>query len=343
MLNRNLVIRELRDVLLLAAVGFLMTWSGLTCRNCIDSPREFWIIASFASLIWIVLWKGNAHLGDYVTGSVSWLEHPERRFFYSLAFTIVYTFAAMYTLGGIYYLIFDVNLTPGAIYSVVVTIIISLFMHGRSFLINWKQTSINAERLERESIKARYESLRSQVNPHFLFNSFNALTNLVHEDPDKAVRFIKQLSEVYRYVLDTREREVVSLEEEVTFLRSYLYLQEIRFGDKLRVDVQLEDLHHAIPPLALQMLIENAIKHNIVSAEHPLKIFIFVEDGYVVVRNSLQRRLDGVEHSPGIGLENIRRRYEFLSDKRVGIAEIDGFFVVKLPLLAEISHEVTDH
>jgi len=334
--NKKLIFSEIRDILILAAVGLLITWSGLACRDCIDNTREFWIIASFASLLWIALWKGNAYLGSYVTRRVSWLTHPERKFFLYLIFTIVYTFGVMYLIGFIYQLIFSVYLTRGAFYSVIIAIIISLFMHGRSFLINWKASVIDAERLQRESIAARYESLKNQVNPHFLFNSFNALTNLVYEDPDKAVKFIKRLSEVYRYVLETREKEVVPAAEEFSFLDSYLYLQEIRFGNKLKIEVNVPDRNFAVAPLAVQMLIENAIKHNIVSEEDPLSVNVFIQDGFIVIKNNLQPRSSLGEPSAGVGLENIRRRYEFLSAKKVEIDSSNGNFIVKLPLLTQV-------
>jgi sensor histidine kinase YesM len=342
-LNRKLILAEIRDVVMLGAIGFVMTWSGLTCRDCIDNRREFWIIASFTSIMWIALWKGNSYLGSYTTRRVSWLTHPERKFFLLLAFTIVYTFGTMYLLGYIYNLSFGMDLTVGAMYSVIITIIISLFMHGRSFLINWKKTTIDAERLKRENIAARYESLKNQVNPHFLFNSFNALTNLVHEDPDKAVTFIKQLSEVYRYVLDTREKEVVSAEEEFGFLRSYLYLQEIRFGEKLIVEMDIPHMNFLVAPLALQMLIENAIKHNVVSEDDPLRVRIYTDDGFIVVRNNFQPKSSVSEPSAGIGLENITKRYGFLSNKSVIVHSDDEHFMVKLPLLTESANEYRDH
>jgi LytS/YehU family sensor histidine kinase len=156
----------------------------------------------------------------------------------------------------------------------------------------------------------------------------------VYEDQDKAVKFIKQLSEVYRYVLDTRDKEVVTLEEERKFLRSYLFLQQIRFGDKLKLQVELDGIQTLVAPLVLQMLVENAIKHNVVSEEDPLHIRIFSENGYIVVENDLQRKSVLVDDSPGLGLDNIARRYEFLSDKKMEVIQ-NGKFIVKLPLITE--------
>ncbi len=112
-------------------------------------------------------------------------------------------------------------------------------MHGRSFLNNWRQAEMNSIELQKESMRSQYDSLKNQVNPHFLFNSLNALTNLIYDDQDKAAKFVKQLSEVYRYVLETQNKEVVPLADELKFLNSYLFLQQIRFGDKLKLEIHV--------------------------------------------------------------------------------------------------------
>ena len=222
--------------------------------------------------------------------------------------------------------------------TVVITILISIFLNAKNFLFFWQQAASEKEKFEKESIVARYESLKSQVSPHFLFNSLNALTHLVYQDPDRAVNFIKQLSEVYRYVLDTRDKELVMLSEELSFIRSYLFLQDIRFGKKLIVIIGEMDSDIRVAPLALQMLIENAIKHNVVSDEHPLTIRLYTAGGFLVVENNLQKKTySGEELSAGVGLENIRRRYAFLSNKKVSISENGTTFVVKLPILNQTS------
>jgi LytS/YehU family sensor histidine kinase len=283
--------------------------------------------------MWVFLWKGNSYVADLISIRVSWIDFPVKRFVLGLAATMVYTFAAMYGLGAVYHYLFDANFESSVTYSVIITLIISLFMHGRSFLLNWKQSSIAAEQLKRESIAAKYESLKNQVNPHFLFNSLNALSNLVYEDQDKAVKFIKQLSEVYRYVLDTREKEVVSIAEELKFLQSYLFLQQIRFGDKLKIEISVRKEAINVAPLALQLLIENAIKHNVVSEDDPLTVRIFEADQYIVVENNLQKKTSLGEPSAGVGLQNICKRYEFLSDRKVETIKDEKTFTVKLPIL----------
>jgi hypothetical protein len=334
--TRKRIIGEILQIIVLASLGVLMTVAGLTCRDCFDTTREFWIIASFTGFLWVALWKGNSYLADYLSTKVSWIASPFRRLTIGIVATIVYTLVALYFFGAIYYYAFGFNMTSEAWYSVLITMIISLFMHGRAFLINWRQSAVIAEKLKRENIAARYESLKNQVNPHFLFNSLNALTNLVYEDQDKAVKFIKQLSEVYRYVLDTRDKEIVPLASEIEFMNSYMFLQRIRFGNKLRLNVKVSPEGLFIAPLALQMLVENAIKHNVVSEEDPLSIHIFVEDDYILISNNIQERTSSGEISSGIGLENIQKRYEFLTSRKVSIVNDGKNFIVKLPMIREV-------
>ncbi len=299
--------------------------------------RLYLIIGSFTASMWVFLWMGNAYMSVWLDGMISWQTDAGKRFTAGVVGMFVYTFAAVYFLAWFYrfFIHFDVgDDINGTLYgTIIITVIISMFMTGRSFLINWKQAAVDAEASKREFIKAQYESLKNQVNPHFLFNSLNALTHLVYEDPDKAAKFIKQLSEVYRYVLDTRDKEVVPLEEELKFLDAYMFLQQIRFGDKLSVKRNLDGIGTAVAPLSLQMLIENAIKHNEISGEYPLKIDLYEEGEFIVVENSLHRKNRLPEVMPGLGLDNIRKRYEFLSEIKVEVSDQDGKFKVKLPCI----------
>lgn len=321
-----------RDLVLLTILGLVMTIvSGYT-----RSLNQFLVVGSFSSLLWIFLWKGNAELSGYLETKIDWFNQPIKSLAILSLGTIVYTTCVIFLLMQIYARLADVDFGDSilTIYlATLITIVISLFMHGRSFLISWKESALNAEKLKRESVTAKYESLKNQVNPHFLFNSLNALTSLVYEDRDKAAKFIKQLSDVYRYVLDTRDMEVVTIAEEIKFLESYLYLQQIRFGDNLKIHNELETVTGNLPPLSLQMLVENAIKHNVISSEFPLTIHLFFKDNKIIVSNNLQikRKLD--EKSGGLGLDNIIKRYEFLSDRPVEILNANGSFEVRLPIL----------
>lgn len=298
---------------------------------------SYLIVGSFTACLWNFLWLGNAYTSNLVSLKLSWTEHPTKRFLIGMVVMIAYTLTVLFVVVFFYEFAlgirFRTDISDLIWSSLSITFIISLFMHGRAFLQNWKTAELNSVHLQKENMKAQYDSLKSQVNPHFLFNSLNALTNLIYEDQDKAAKFVKQLSEVYRYVLDTQGKEVVSLDEEVKFLRSYLFLQQIRFGDKLKVDLQIDSSNAHVAPLVLQMLVENAIKHNIISSEQPLRIRIYGEKQNIVVENNIQRKNVLPEDSKGIGLENIRKRYGFLSNEKVQVEETPSEFIVRLPIL----------
>lgn len=319
----------------LTLAGFAMTLIYVTPWT--RSWNVYLRLGSFTASTWVFLWIGNNYVSHLVGEKFPWTDKPVRTFVISMIGTVVYTVIALLVL--IYFfeyflsmrLRFDIKQLLWT--SLTITIMVSLFMHSRSFLTSWKAAELNSAQLQKENIKAQYDSLKSQVNPHFLFNSLNALTNLIYEDQDKAARFVKQLSEVYRYVLDTQGREVVSLADEVKFLKSYLFLQQIRFGDKLKVDIDLDSVNAQVAPLVLQMLVENAIKHNVISIDQPLTINISADKDRIVVKNNIQKKNVLPEDSKGIGLENIKRRYSFLSNHMIEIAEAGGSFIVKLPVL----------
>jgi LytS/YehU family sensor histidine kinase len=188
--------------------------------------------------------------------------------------------------------------------------------------------------LKEEHIKSQFEALKNQVNPHFLFNNLNVLSSLIHIDKDAASTFVRQMSKVYRYVLEFKEQESIDLKEEITFLDSYFYLLKTRFGDNLQITSKIPDeyLKRKIVPMALQMLVENAIKHNVISNIKPLEIVLGVENDHLFVRNNLQKK-SSVELSSGIGLQNIKRRYDFLTTKKVLVEDDENYFTVKIPLL----------
>ena len=196
-----------------------------------------------------------------------------------------------------------------------------------------KKAQLEAEQFKKISIEAQFEALRNQINPHFLFNSFNVLSSLVYKDPDTSAKFIAQLSHVYRYLLYSQEKKVVALRDEMEFIKAYLFLLEIRFGENLIIKInELEDKEYYIAPATLQMLIENAIKHNVVSRKAPLTIDIYKEADVLVVSNNLQLK-EVKEPSTQVGLKNILSRYLFLTDREVTIREENNLFTVRIPLL----------
>jgi hypothetical protein len=334
------------DSLKIAAVG------GLALMALFGNPVELYEQGGWPllwSLFWknglatAVFWLGNGYISDLGDRWLPWTEAPLKRLFIGIFLTVAYTSVAyvfvawMWSFGDFGWdlpaLVRNLQMRM-FVPTMVITFIISLFLHGRSFLLNWKRTLVEAEQLKKEHISARYETLKSQVNPHFLFNSLNVLTSLVHRDPDLAEKFIRQLSNVYRYILDSRDQETVSLEAELQTLRDYLFLMEIRFGPALQASISIPPgTNGSIAPLTLQMLVENALKHNEVSKAHPLQIDVYLEDReYVVVRNNLQKK--GIlPESTSLGLANIRARYRIMAGKEVWVSASDGFFTVKVPLL----------
>jgi sensor histidine kinase YesM len=198
-----------------------------------------------------------------------------------------------------------------------------------------EQLQLDAERMEKEAVQAQFDALKNQINPHFLFNSLSILSSLVDTDTRLAGQFINRLSKAYRYILEQRDNERVSLQTELDFIAAYTFLLMLRFEDKLFVDIDVPPDardHYAIAPLTLQLLVENAVKHNRLSEEEPLRVSIALAGDYLRVANLIQPRPDR-EASTGIGLQNITNRYKLLTDKPVWIGEEAGEFIVKLPLL----------
>lgn len=245
---------------------------------------------------------------------------------------------ALFTLPQ-HYLVPTAEITPRVLrLSLAVSAVISLFFyyfvereHVRQ---NLQQEVVRVAQLQKETFQAQLEALKNQVDPHFLFNSLNVLGSLIHLDPDRAVQFLGQLSEVYRFLLDAGAHTLVPLHSEMALVRAYAHLMETRFGEALRVewDVAPAWEQALVPPTAVQMLLENAIKHNGSTIRKPLIIKVYTIDGLLVVENNRQPRTDAVA-STHTGLQNIHRRYHHLTDRPVEIVPTAASFVVRLPLL----------
>ncbi|MEM9857262.1 MAG: histidine kinase [Bacteroidota bacterium] len=215
---------------------------------------------------------------------------------------------------------------------------INLFLHSINaiyfFVTQYKNAQLEAETLKKQNAEARFEALRNQINPHFLFNSFNVLSSLVYKDADTSSKFIDQLSNVYRYLLFNQQNKIVKLSEEIAFLESYIYLLKIRFQDNLDIKKEIADRVRDtyIAPATLQLLIENAIKHNVVSKATPLAIKVFSNGKYIIVENSIQLK-EVKEESTNIGLNNIRDRYNYLCGEDAVEVSDNGVFRVKIPII----------
>lgn len=215
---------------------------------------------------------------------------------------------------------------------------LNIFLNSVNFVIYYmkklRMTQMEAEEFRKMSLQAQYDSLKYQVNPHFLFNNLNVLATLVHKDQEMASDFILQLSKVYRYILQNYEKELVELGPELDFIRSYIFLLEKRFAENIKVQIEVEDKHQKmyVVPVAIQMLIENAIKHNIVSKKRPLNIRIAADENYLMVENNLQLK-EIPESSTHLGLKNINQRYAYIGSRKIEVKIKDEKFIVKIPLL----------
>jgi len=317
------------------------------CPSCYTSWEGFLSILDnfiFSFLMSCSLSYGGHAVNNYYEKRISWIKYPIRRLVLTAVSYFIYTFMVSYVLITLYILItvdgISIENMPWARVAIntryaigVAFIIITIFV-TRSWLMEWKKAAIEAEQLKTEKMASRYQSLKDQLNPHFLFNSLNALSNLVYEDADKSAHFIQQLSKIYRYVLDVQQEELVSLDKELDFAKSYLTLQKIRFDNSLQYNISINGSQGLmLPPLSLQLLLENAVKHNVASMAKPLNIQIKQADDLLIVSNDLQPKAGIPEESAGVGLDNIIKRYELLTDRKPEINKENQKFTVSLPLL----------
>ncbi|MBN2174123.1 MAG: histidine kinase [Bacteroidales bacterium] len=333
------ILGHLRDILIVIILGNVISF--LFRPDFMDFWNRVWWNSIYSAFIGTTLWKGNQFIGYYLSCRIDHKKNPHKALWLNLTVMFFYTIFAIFVVNYIWYvLIFDHPLQSmfkqgyiAMIIEFVVTVVITTIYFAAGFFQAWRETAVNEERLKKESIALQYRALRNQVNPHFLFNSLNTLSTLVYKNQDQAVKFIKELSEVYRYVLEQRETELVDVDKEIKFLEDYLFLQKIRHGDSLEYKIELEKTDHfMIVPMALQILVENAIKHNVVSRDEPLKIEIFQKDGYIEVKNNLQKKT-AVDKTGGIGLGNLQSTYSHLTDKKIVVEENEKEFIVKIPLL----------
>lgn len=299
-----------------------------------------------AIVIAILIWEGNLLINSRIDRYFDWRTQTVKRLAYQI---VLNTFYSILVVVGcvIIYLQFVIHYSiPAAIPVIKLTTFISIILLmlmnaiyiGIYFFRQWEKSQFESEDMKRRHLQLQLEALKNQVNPHFLFNSLNALTTLIHEDQNLAVDFVQRIASVYRYVLQSKDRQLVELREEINFINAFFFLQRIRFGENLRTSINIPENCYSfyIAPLTIQMLVENAIKHNVISSEKPLHIEIYAESECILaVKNNLQKKLTS-KNSMGIGLANITKQYEILgSSKKVEILNSDSCFVVKIPLFKE--------
>jgi two-component system LytT family sensor kinase len=291
----------------------------------------------------VMLYLANGYLASYVHKCVPDDRQWQKRLSYfipssilvtiSIVFVINYSFQVLW--GGVSFSVFLANQTPGMY---ILTTALALFIGLGFYAFYFYKAAKNAQIQQQKQIAghatAQFESLKNQIDPHFLFNSLNVLTGLIEENPQKAVDFTTSLSRIYRYVLEQKDKSLVPAEQEIKFALIFLNLLGLRFEDALLVQVDDSNVksEESIIPLSLQLLIENAIKHNVLSPDSRLHIHIFKKGSHLYVRNNLQIK-DTLGESTGVGLKNIIDRYRLITSQELIIHHHADYFEVGLPLL----------
>lgn len=305
-----------------------------------------WDIYLHTLLVTAAVWTGNRFIMIWARKRFSDFSEVKKRLTVQSGVMLVYTFIATnvlsiflkdfcnlgeapfagHTLGD---MLLNANST-----ALFCSVTIAAIYESKYFMNELKRSVEEKELLKRESLHAQLDALRTQINPHFLFNNLNTLTAIIPENPDTAVKFVQQLSKVYRHILEVKDEPAIPLKEELAVLNSYAFLLQTRFGKNLNIRVAITDelLSHKVVPLSLQLLLENCIKHNIVSEDYPLFIHIYAKGGKLVVSNNLQLKKQ-VTESVGIGLENIRQRSRLLTDETVDVVPGPENFMVAVPLI----------
>ncbi|WP_157637719.1 sensor histidine kinase [Flexithrix dorotheae] len=301
----------------------------------------YWKTVPKAIVFTAIFWEGTWAIIFWFRRKYPHFEQTSRRIMMTIISCIVFIFISDILLCAIIAVILGEpiklfeKLGEHAFFNLSITAFIGVIYESSYFFRNWKNSVLIAEKLKTQQLKTEVAALKNQLSPHFLFNSLNTLVTLINEDTRQATSFTEKLSEVYRYILQNKDKELVTLETELQFIKSYVFLLKMRFKDNFQIECDIPSEHQKdfIAPLTLQMLVENAVKHNIMSTAKPLNIFITIENGKsIVVKNNLQQK-SVVNHSTKTGLENIIKRYKYLSNQAVDVVVTTSNFIVALPLI----------
>lgn len=342
-------------VCLKIALIFTLAFTIIALANDNFSPRNFLVTFIVSMAYAFGIGFGNGFLNGVLDKKWDWLEQTNLRVGFGILTTVLYTIPVV--LGIDYIILIYFQKIPQAsffaerylwmhIFYVVLSLGVSTFMHARSFMAKWKQaskTEVTQQRIIAGTANAKFETLKNQIDPHFLFNSLNVLSSLIEENPENAQRFTTSLSKIYRYVLEQKDKELVSVAEELSFAKTYMNLLKMRFENSLFYELpEQEDgiasslamTEAKVVPLSLQLLLENTVKHNVVSEQKPLYIRIFIEGDYLVIQNDYQKK-EVLQSRQGVGLQNIVDRYGIITNRKVLIEQSEQTFTVKIPILTK--------
>lgn len=313
-------------------------------HGALSSWQNFFSGFFWAFSISIAQWVGLEIVYQLIDRRISWIETPVKKVFVQVISFLTYSASAFIIVQlANYYIWLGIlpseswkSIIQSLPFTLLISLVLSLIFTAIGFFFAWKNAFLQAEKLKVEMLAYKYESLRNQINPHFLFNSLNVLSDLVYDDQAMAVKFIRQLSDLFRYVLDSRDKELVPLKDELEFIRSFTFLLKTRFEEKLKIDVDVQaNPEEYIVPMTLQLLIENAVKHNEVSEAFPLRISVRKVNDCLEVENNLQPKNVG-DDSKKTGLKNITQQFAFFSEKPIKIITSDERYMVRVPILKSV-------
>jgi len=346
--NKIFTSKKLKDEFLTAIKITLIFGLFFFIINNEYTIKTFLVTMAISAMYSFTLGFGQGLMNEYLGAKWSWVTNTKERVVSGVLATIFYTVPAILLINYVLFIViqgkdgdtfFEFPMIWIHIFWIIFSFGVSAFIHARSFMLEWKKAA-TAKSTKQEIVAktetAKFESLKSQIDPHFLFNSLNVLTSLIGENPKQAERFTTKLSKVYRYVLEQRNKELIPLSEELRFAKTYMELLQMRFEEGIEFEIPDETSNEdlKIVPLSLQLLLENAVKHNVVSSNKPLVLRIFEDDGVLIIENNVNPK-EAVGKSTKVGLKNITDRYRLLTKRNVGIINDKRTFRVSLPLLTK--------
>jgi sensor histidine kinase YesM len=314
--------------------------------NTILFDQQALIMFGYYQMYAVALTLVNSYFFEYLN-TVKWQKYAKFRLGIGVVGGIVLTMFSIFILrmlqemaieGENFDEFYSEELQNGTFYltSLLITVVASIFFHAVYFYQELQKRKVTEQKIIAGTASAQFDALKNQLDPHFLFNSLNVLTSLIDENPEAAQQFTTSLSKVYRYVLEQKNKELVTVDEELQFARTYVNLLKMRFEDSIVFEIpdKSENPEAKVVPLSLQLLLENAVKHNVVNASKPLYIKIYEKEGNLVVENNLQSK-EVIKRSSGVGLTNIKQRYALLTNRKVLIQKTSASFIVEIPMLTK--------
>ncbi|WP_312818910.1 2TM domain-containing protein [Kaistella carnis] len=343
-----------KSLITISWITFFIGTSIFVFFTPVKTFQNYLVTMVISALYSFTIAVGNGLINDYLNKRYSWVEDTKKRTILGVISTVIVNVILVFICNYINFILFQKqnvseffsgNMGFFNWFTINVALFISAILHAKGFVEAWKSSTkqeVVQQKLIAKSANAQFESLKNQLDPHFLFNSLNVLSSLIDENPGQAQRFTASMSKIYRYVLEQKDKELVTVEEEINFAKTYCDLLKTRFEDSVSFDfnVNEKDLKSYVVPLSLQLLLENCIKHNFATSSKPLHIKIYSENGNLFIENNLQQR-EQVKESAGIGLANIVQRYSLLTKQNVFIEKSATFFRVKIPILTQKTTAMT--